>query len=334
MPGGVRSQSPESGVTRSIARNAPGRRRDSDRMSIDRFDTVTLSAGPLAAEFAPAVGMAGVSLRHRGVELLDRRAGLRAYARTGAVMGVPLLYPWANRLSAHDYRLDGHDVVLPPGPPLVHCEEHGLPIHGLLNASPGWRTTLQEPTRLRARLDFDRDPALLAAFPFPHVLELDAVLSPDRLTLATTVRPTGDVAVPIAFGFHPYLRLPGVPRAEWEVALPARRHLALDDRGIPSGTGARQPATRFPLSDRSFDDGYDELAPRTAFAVAGGGRAITVRLESGYPAGQVFSPRGAAFICFEPMTAPTNALRSGSGLRRVAPGDAFSAQFSIVVRDL
>jgi galactose mutarotase-like enzyme len=46
----------------------------------------------------------------------------------------------------------------------------------------------------------------------------------------------------------------------------------------------------------------------------------------------VFSPRGRAFICFEPMTAPTNALRSGAGLRHVAPGDAFTATFSIAVR--
>jgi aldose 1-epimerase len=45
----------------------------------------------------------------------------------------------------------------------------------------------------------------------------------------------------------------------------------------------------------------------------------------------VFSPRGKDFICFESMTAPTNALRSGVGLRRVAPGDTFSATFSISV---
>jgi aldose 1-epimerase len=45
----------------------------------------------------------------------------------------------------------------------------------------------------------------------------------------------------------------------------------------------------------------------------------------------VFSPPGAPFICFEPMTAPTNALCSGAGLRHVAPGDAFTAAFTIGV---
>jgi aldose 1-epimerase len=45
-----------------------------------------------------------------------------------------------------------------------------------------------------------------------------------------------------------------------------------------------------------------------------------------------FSPSGAQFVCFEPMTAPTNALRTGDGLRRVKPGDTFTAVFRIDVR--
>jgi aldose 1-epimerase len=160
---------------------------------LEGFDTITLSAGALEAAFAPGVGMAGVSLRHEGAELLDRQAGLAAYAQAGAVLGVPLLYPWANRLAAHGYTLDGRDVAVPPGPPLVHCEEHGLPIHGLLNASPHWQITRHDATRVRAQLDFAAHPELLAAFPFPHVLELEAALSPQRLTIATTVQPTAGV---------------------------------------------------------------------------------------------------------------------------------------------
>jgi galactose mutarotase-like enzyme len=41
---------------------------------------------------------------------------------------------------------------------------------------------------------------------------------------------------------------------------------------------------------------------------------------------------GIPFICFEPMTAPANALRSRAGLRRAAPGREFLAAFSIAVR--
>jgi hypothetical protein len=43
-----------------------------------------------------------------------------------------------------------------------------------------------------------------------------------------------------------------------------------------------------------------------------------VTFVRGYPAAQIFSPPGAQFVCLEPMAAPTNVLRSGDGLRRVA----------------
>ena len=300
-----------------------------------RFEVVeliTLSHGDLEASFAPHVGMAGVSLRHRGAELLDRRGGLAAYARTGAVMGIPLLHPWANRLDAFEYELDGRRVRLPAGPPLVRCEEHGLPIHGLLGASPHWTVTAAARASLAARLDFGAHPELVAAFPFPHELTIEARLDGDGLEVATTVRPTGDAAVPLAFGFHPYLRLPGADRASWHVTLPGRRHLDTDDRGIPTGAAHAEPARSFRLAGLGFDDGYDRLADGARFAVRGRERELAVTLVRGYPAGQVFSPRGAQFICFEPMTAPTNALRTGDGLRHVAPGETFTATFRIDVR--
>jgi aldose 1-epimerase len=310
------------------------------RVSQARFDgceAVTLAAGELEATFVPARGMVGVSLRHAGEELIDRRAGLSAYVGRGAVMGIPFLHPWANRLAGFSYSLHGRDVRLPPGPPLVHCDEHGLPIHGLLAASRYWEVAALEAdgtaARVRAVLDFAAHPELMAAFPFPHEVQLEAALTTDGLTITTRVRATGGAPVPVSFGFHPYLRLPGADRSGCRVALPARRHLLLDDRGVPTGQGEGEPATAFELGDRVFDDGYDRLADGAEFSVSGGGRTITVRFERGYPVGQVFAPAGSSFICFEPMTAPTNALRSGVGLRRVIPGREFTAAFSIVVRD-
>ena len=279
-------------------------------------DTITLAAGELEAEFAPERGMVATSLRHAGEELLDAGAG-----RNG-VVGIPLLHPWANRLSAHEYSARGRTVHLSPR--LLHCEEHGLPIHGVLARSPRWEVIHAGRAALRARLVFTGE--LLEAFPFPHTIALTITLAPDRLAIATSI--TAAEPVPIAFGFHPYLRLPGVPREEWLIGLPARRHLELDGRSIPTGRGTCRPATTLQLGHRAFDDGYDRLAPGSAFTLAGGGRTIAVALESGYPAGQVYSPTAAEFICLEPMTAPTDALRSGAGLRHAA---SFTATFSVRV---
>jgi aldose 1-epimerase len=305
------------------------------RGALEGFDTVTLAAGELRAAFAPGAGMAGVSLRHAGEELLDRQGGVRAYVEHGAVMGIPILHPWANRLAGFDYTVDGHLVRLPQGPPLVRCEEHGLPIHGLLGGSRHWRvrSASHEPDRARvsAVLDFAAHPELLRAFPFPHALQLDAALDAEGLTIATTLTATGDVAVPVAFGFHPYLRLPGADRSAWRLDLPARRYLFTDPRSIPTGHYEDDHAARLTLGRRSFDDGFSRIAEGARFGVAGGGRRLTVSLTKGYPAAQIFSPPGGQFVCFEPMTAPTNVLRSGDGLRRVRPGRSFTAVFRIEI---
>ena len=186
---------------------------------------------------------------------------------------------------------------------------------------------------MRAALDFAAHPELVAAFPFPHEVQLDAELTAGRLTITTRIRATGGSPVPISFGFHPYLRLPGADRSGWQVTLPARRHLLLDDRGVPTGATEDRPATSFELGDRHFDDGYDGLPDGAEFSVSGGGRTLTVTLERGYPVGQVFAPSGSSFICFEPMTARTNALCTGAGLRRATPGRDYTAVFSIAVRN-
>jgi galactose mutarotase-like enzyme len=106
----------------------------------------------------------------------------------------------------------------------------------------------------------------------------------------------------------------------------------VDALGIPTGESDERPAERFALGSRTFDDGYDRIPSGGAFSVSGAGRAITMTQSTGYPVAQVYSPRDAAFICFEPMTAPVDALRTGSGLRRATEGHPFSAVFSISVR--
>jgi aldose 1-epimerase len=302
------------------------------------FPTVTLSdtAADLQATVAPTVGMIVCSLRHRGDELLGQRKGLEQYARSGSTMGIPLLHPWANRLSGLEYSAAGQTVRLDAGSPLLHKDGAGLPMHGLLAAYDRWQVIERgadaHGARLTARLDFGADAALLAGFPFPHQLTLALTVREATLSIATTLHPTSDAAVPVSFGFHPYLQLPGVPRAEWAISAPVRERAVLDARQIP--TGAREPVALEPgpLGVRGFDDLFPGLDRPARFALAGGGRQVNVAFDDGFPCAQIYAPPGDALICFEPMTAPTNALISGDGLRLVAPGDEFRAAFSVAVR--
>lgn len=298
-----------------------------------RYPAVSLSSGILEATFVPSLGMIGCSLRHRDEELLGQRGGLKKYAASGSTMGIPLLHPWANRLDAYAYRAAGRDVTIDPANPRLHRDGNGLPMHGLLAALPGWsvreQAADQTSARLTARFTFT-DAVLLAAFPFPHILTIDVTLREATLTIATTVHANASVPVPVSFGFHPYLTLPGVDRADWQIGADVGQHLRLDARGIPTGQRDAGAIAAGPLGARTFDDLY-AVDTGARFTLAGGGRQVTVTFDGGYPYAQIYAPAGEPVICFEPMTAPTNALVSGDGLRTVAPGTSFTAAFSIAV---
>ena len=145
------------------------------------------------------------------------------------------------------------------------------------------------------------------------------------------MRACGSDVVPVAFGFHPYLSLAGAPRERWLIELPTMRRLALDADQIPVGSGETLPAGRFALAGEVFDDGFDSVSAQARFAASGAGRRIALELLEGYGCAQVFAPPASTFICFEPMTAPANALRSGEGLRLLSPGERHVARFSISV---
>ena len=233
---------------------------------------VVLRARDLEAVFEPAYGMICASLRHRGEELLAERRGLEEYKRSAATMGIPLLHPWANRLGASTYAFGGREVAVEGS----RVDEHGLPIHGLPAALRGWETVEESDARLVA----GRDVRGLASFPFDHRIEVAASLEPDRLRIDTTLT-AFDAPVPICFGHHPYLRLPGVPRADWELTVPVRERLLLDERAIP--TGEREPAPNLdgPLGARTFDDAF--TAGDGRFAVEGGGRRHRGRVRARLP---------------------------------------------------
>jgi galactose mutarotase-like enzyme len=305
----------------------------------DGFSGLTLESealGGIEAIFVPEAGMICCSLRHRDEELLGQRGGLRKYVESRSTMGIPFLHPWANRLGASRFAVAGRQVNLDLEDLPLKRDDAGLPIHGLLSAAPGWKVERHGEVDgggvLTASFDFAAYPQLLAAFPFSHRVEIEATLIDAVLRIATTVHATGDVPVPISFGFHPYLRLPGISRAEWELEAPVQERLDLDEGSLP--TGQRQPARvePGPLGNRVFDDAF--LAPPNGepFALSGGGRRIELRIDPGYRFAQIYAPADTDAVAFEPMTAPTNALLSaGPDLPFVEPGESLSATFSITL---
>ena len=289
-----------------------------------------LAAGNLDAIFLPSRGMLGASFRHRGEELLRRVEDLAAAAAKGSSAGIPLLHPWANRLASPVYEAAGRKVVLDLSSRLLHLDGNQLPMHGVGWAMLAWEVCEAKPDRIAARLDWNRTD-LLTVFPFRHCLEMTVTLRPDGLTVETTLVAGSDGPVPVSFGFHPYFGIPGLPRARWRLTLPAMRRLASDKRGIPSGGEEPIGAFDSQLGETDFDDGFVVLEQRPAFSLAGAGRRITVEFLAGYRYAQVFAPKDKDYVAIEPMTAATNALASGRGLKLVEPGERFGAAFEVTV---
>ncbi len=297
---------------------------------VDGEAAVTLRAGDLDATVLPSFGMLGVSLRHRGDEVLALPRPIEGF-RTGSSTGMPLLYPWANRLGERAYRvgttkvdLDGLDLPTDP---------NGLPIHGLLHARP-FDIVRIEPSRCTAELDVSRDRELLRAFPFPHRLRIDVRIAPHALTVATTVTPTARRAVPISFGWHPFLTLPGTPRAKWQLRLPSCERHILDDHLLPTGATTTQPRGSSPIGKRTYDDHF-ALGRDRRFVISDSRRTIEIAFDRGYPHAQIYLPGPNAsltgdFICIEPMTAPTNALVDGTA-PLCASVDSYRAVFTIAI---
>lgn len=281
----------------------------------------------------PTFGCVATSWSVGGEEMLALpvpREEFLASERTG---GLPLLYPYANRLRKDRFEACGRTVDLANVTRLKR-DGAGLPIHGLLLRWPRWKLHVHaDGTHALATIDWASEPELLAAFPYPHSLEVSWTLSGDaqgaHLEIATVVRADRGVAVPVSFGWHPYFRTNDAAHARIE--LPARRRVALDSRGVPELPillDALEPA-----SEIGVGGGDDALFAREdhdaqAATIRDGARTLQIRFDEGCAYMQVFSPKNASFISLEPMAAHTSALADGSA-PCVAPGSAYTMRFSM-----
>ncbi len=299
-------------------------------ITVERLDgeaALVLRAGATSFTVLPEVGLIGASLVHEGGEYLDFGGADRA--RAGHTTGLPLLAPWANRLSSDRYRSGSTKVDLTDAD--VHRDASGLPIHGVLVGATGWEIL---SVRIRsgeasvsARYDASADARLMSVFPFEHEIGVGFALAEGRLTVTTTIEATGRRSVPVAFGWHPYFRLPGMTRDRLRLAMPDRTRLVTDARGIPDGTEVELRAGAERLSTRAFDDGY-RLGSVRQLVLAGGRRRVSLVSDRHYPVAQVYSPEDSDTVALEPMTAPVDALVRGT-TPTVAPGTRFTARFAV-----
>ncbi len=295
-----------------------------------------LRVGDTTADVAPALGLCVTSWICGGIERLALPSDLATFARSAKTGGVPLLYPWANRLRSDRYHWGGKDVAVTDAPGLKR-DANGLPIHGCL-VRHHWQdikhAILGDGILVAGDLAWSPELPAFAAFPFAHQLSVGIVLC--ERSLNCVCRVTALDPTPIAFGWHPYLRLPG-PRQAVTLQLPSRERVGLDRALLPVRSGEllavepTLPEDRSPLGDRTFDDLF-RVPARCVAGLSGPEGTIHLRFHGGYRFLQVYAPAGSDFLCLEPMTAPGAALSDGHDLPSRGHLGSFDATFEIVVR--
>lgn len=279
------------------------------------------------ARIAPDAGFCCLAWSVDGRDLLHLpapEAEFRAAPRTG---GVPLLYPYANRLREDPW----------PDHPEVK-RDGGLPCHGFLLRFGDWDDVVVEPTRATAILDWSAHPDLMALFPHAHRLEIHFELGDRSLRARTVVEATGGDEVPISFGWHPYLVIPGATHDRLELDLPPVEQVRLDAQGLPlrDASGALRVDDAEPiagsLEGRAFDDLYRCGGTRTC-VLKSGGTTMTVRMDDHWNFLQLYSPLDGDFCCIEPMTGAVAALSDHRDHPTLAPGERFEASFELSVSE-
>ena len=329
-------------MTYSITQGADYR---AERVQVEGAEVIRLAdeARRIEVKIAPWMGNNAYEMKVGGQSILWAPfATLAEWKSKPAQAGNPFLAPWANRIDQPAFFFEGKKYLLNPDLRNFRLDGNGKPIHGLLVFASQWKVVTlwadERGAQVTSRLEFWRNAGWMAQFPFAHDIEMTYRLRDGALEVLTVVENTGDQSMPLSLGYHTYYQAPGA-RDQWKVHIPARDQLVLSSELVPTGE-TRPMALPDPVSlaETQLDDVFSNLIRgpdgRATFWVEGAGRRIAVEFGPRYPVGVVYAPRGRGFVCFEPMTGPTNAFNLAhqglyKELQTIRPGGRWSESFWI-----
>ena len=304
---------------------SPKARFTAQQISVDGVPVVRLTDAVRGIEVSilPSLGNIASEMKIHGKNILYFPDGnLSDFQKKPMQTGIPFLAPWANRMDSDGFWANGKRYNFDPAPGNYRKDGRGLPIHGLLGTSALWHVTSigadKQSAHVTSKFEFWKYPDLMAQWPFAHEYEMTYKLADGALEVITTVSNLSAEAMPLAIGFHPYYRIPDIPRDQWILRLPARKAVVADDRRIPTGElKAMDLPNPLPLKDRTLDDGFADLERaadgRARFSIESGEKQVEIFFGPRYPVAIIWEPalppsQTLGFICIEPMTGVTNAV--------------------------
>jgi aldose 1-epimerase len=325
--------------------------RQGDLVTLSDKDTATVVRVLTTASNAYQMTVKDVDVIRKTWDTLD---DIRA--RMG-LNGVPLLWPYANRLEEQAFYANGRKYSFDLG--LGNTGTNPIPIHGFLTGADAWKVIEAKADATSAwvsmKLDFFRIPQYMKQFPFAHTLTMTYRVQDGALEVHTRIDSLSDEPMPVAIGFHPYFQLTDSPREEWRLSVAAKTHWLLDASKLP--TGQTQPITAIlsnpknvAVKDVTLDDIFTDLdrdeRGRATMSLIGKTQRLDVVVGPLFKTILVLSRDNNAnrmaltargTVAFEPMAAITNALHLAhrgfyKELQSIAPGGSWQESFWIQPR--
>ncbi|KNY05382.1 aldose 1-epimerase family protein [Microbacterium sp. GCS4] len=287
---------------------------------------VHLQLGDVSAQIAQV----GASLRSLQIGGVDLVAPYPLDAPTPSCSGV-VLVPWPNRVRDGRWSDEGVERQLAITEPKFSNASHGLLRFTAYEITEG-----ASSATLRAWV--------VPQTGYPYLLETSVTytLRADGIDVEHVITNHSDTAAPVAVGTHPFLTIGGVAEQDLVLRVPARTRFETDERMLPVGTHPADASLRegVRLGDVSLDTGFTDLDRDADGLVrhtltAPDGRRLTLWQGEGFDVVQVFTtdkyPGRPLAVAIEPMTAPADALNSGRGLRRLAPGETWTLHWGLTL---
>lgn len=229
------------------------------------------------------------------------------------------LSPFACRVRHGVYRFGGRQYRLEGRFQTAGHAAHGLMYDAdfkVINSGSGAQSAWVELAADYAQND--------SGYPFGYRIKVRYLLDSDGLEIATRVENTGQTAMPLADGWHPYFTLGGRVD-DWQMQINGMQRLVFDGDLVPDGGIVSD--TRFQTAsslqgielDNSFIIADYE---RAACVLENPLLRLTLKPDRSYPYLQIYIPDTRDAIALENLSGAPDCFNNGLGLQVLQPEEA------------
>ncbi len=281
------------------------------------------------------------------VEVIDSEEGFELGGKRASHSGIPLLFPFPNRIRGGRYSWAGKTWEMPSE--AVPWDGKGSAIHGFCLDRP-WRVVDQTDRQITGEFRLSLDaPERLPFWPADATIRLKYSLNWTCLRADITVSNPSDTPLPWGFGTHAYFRVPLSPSSEpghCTVYAPARKQWVLNSELVPVGTLTDPPEDAQLVDSPYFDtlqvdSVYTDVEIRTGFSVCRvmderAGLQMEQRSSADFREIVAFIPPWTKAVCLEPYTCVSDAINLqargiDAGLQVLDPGASWTGWIEISV---